>query len=66
VIKKPFPQPLATAHEVFLATRPAADQFRAGGSSVRIRFYMEDGSAYSLHLTCLIRTITPLRPMPHE
>ena len=43
VIKKPFPQPLATAHEVFLATRHAADQFRAGGSSVRIRFYMEDG-----------------------
>jgi len=43
VIKKPFPQPLATTQEVFLATRHAADEFRAGGSSVRIRFYMEDG-----------------------
>jgi hypothetical protein len=42
-MKKPFPQPLATTQEVFLATRHAADQFRAGGSSVRIRFYMEDG-----------------------
>ena len=43
VMKKPLPQPLATTQEVFLATRHAADQFRAGGSSVRIRFYMEDG-----------------------
>jgi len=43
VIKKPFAKSLATAQEVFLAIRHAADQFRASGSSVRIRFYMEDG-----------------------
>jgi 50S ribosomal protein L16 3-hydroxylase len=43
VIKKPFARPLATDQEVFLAIRHAADQFRASGSNVRIRFYMEDG-----------------------
>lgn len=43
VIKKPFARSLATAQEVFLAIRHAADQFRANDSNVRIRFYMEDG-----------------------
>jgi len=43
VIKKPFARSLATAEEVFLAIRHAADQFRATDSNVRIRFYMEDG-----------------------
>ncbi len=43
VIKKPFDRSLATAQQVFLAIRHAAEQFRATDSNVRIRFYLEDG-----------------------
>ena len=46
VIKKPFARTLATTQEVFLAIRHAADQFRTSDSSVRIRFYMEDGFGF--------------------